>query len=529
VRQATRLSLTALVLALTACKGGPGTRPVLPSLTLALELDGGLDGGTVLSLSGLLDAGVDFGTVPVLVPADRTLLLGNIGGTELSVTAVVLLPDGGAFSLLVPTPTVVPSGGVVPLPLSFVAEAQQTYQGSLTIQSDDSQNASIQIPLIGRGSTQGKLEVTPDPIDFGPVGEGTSQFATVTLKSTGTAYLLISDISLAPGTDPAFTIASAVPNLDAGTTTAIDAGDSVQLALQFAPVAGTPIHPDGGFLLIQSSDPNQQPYLSVPLLAQVIGAPVPLIGDPGVVPVGALVTLDGGASYDPGGLYPLTYSWSLTYKPGGSQAQLSDVTVPFPQIVVDRPGPYRLSLNVTNDAGVQSLSPAFATINARPTEDIYVELVWQPHGAPNVRSLVDLDLHFLNLGYPGAFLNGAYDCFWGNRNPGIDGGTFGAICSEDAIVGPGPEWAGYANPANGVYTVAVDYYSTHGQAAVATDATVRIYIYGILAAQLTQELTTVGDTWWVANIGWPWVADGGLELIGVVNDGGTPPDAGPLP
>jgi hypothetical protein len=479
-----------------------------------------IDGGASFNIDELLDAGVDFGTVPVLVPARRTLLLDNIGGADLTVDAVTVLPDGGAFSIPGAIPTHVGAGETVPLPLQFIAQAEQTYQGSLTLQTGDPQNPMLSFALIGRGSTQGKLEVSPDPIDFGAVGEGTVQFETVTLQSTGTAALLISDITLGPGTDPSFAIVSAVPLADGGGTI-IDAGDLVQIALEFAPVAGTPIFPDGGTLRIQSTDPNHQPF-TVPLFGQMIGAPVPLIADPGVVPVGALVTLDGGASYDPGGLYPLTYSWTLARKPGGSLAQLSDPTVPFPTIVADQPGYYDFQLSVINDAGVQSLAPANATLYAKPLQDIYIELVWAPHGQPDTQSLVDLDLHFMS---PGAWLNGAYDCYWANPNPQMNayGGSFLAICSEDQIEGPGPEWAGYANPTNGTYSVGVMYRASHGQALVDTDATVRIYIYGILEAQLTRTLTTVGDIWWAAYINWPWLADGGITPIDVVDDGGEPP------
>jgi hypothetical protein len=292
--------------------------------------------------------------------------------------------------------------------------------------------------------------------------------------------------------------------------------------LQFTPSSSTPLVIDGGnnALLIASSDPNHQPYYSVPLVAQTIQAPVALIADPGVVPVGATVTLDGGASNDPGGLYPLSYAWTLQYIPAGSQAQLSSTTVAFPQITADQPGVYNFQLSVTNSAGVSSLTSAHATLTARPSEDIYVELVWAPHGAPTTQSLVDLDLHFLDSTLDGG-LNGANDCFWANPNPGGDaGGPFEATCGPDQIVGPGPEWAGYANPPNGnTYTVAVDYYSDHNQPPE-TDATVRIFIYGILEAELTQTLSTPGQVWWVADVNWPWNADGGIVLL---TDAGVSP------
>ncbi len=505
-----------LLSASIACKGGSGPRQVNPSLTIFLSVDGGQD----LQMGDLIDGGIDFGTVPVLVPVVQTLVLGNNGGAPLTIGSFALLPDGGPFTLLVGTPTDVQAGANVLLPLQFVAPAQAAYEGTITFTSSDPNNPDVSIALRGLGSTQGGLTVTPDPVNFGAVGEGTSQIEVVTLQSNGTAALVVSDVVLAPGTDPAFSIVSAAPNPDAGSAT-IDAGDSVQIALQFSPVPGTPIFIDGGTnaLLITSNDPNHQPAYSVGLVAQMIGAPVAIIADPGVVPVGATVTLDGGASYDPGNLYPLSYSWALVRSPPGSTSGLSSTTVAFPMIYADQPGDYDFSLSVTNDAGVQCLTPATARLTARPSEDIYVQLVWVPHDAPTTQSLVDLDLHFLATSLD-AGLNGPDDCFWANPTPGYDGGPFQATCSGDQIIGPGPEWAGYANPPDATtYTIAVDYYSDHNQAPE-TDATVRIFIYGILEAEIVQTLSTPGEVWWTAEVNWPWLLDGGIVVL---VDGGVPP------
>lgn len=58
---------------------------------------------------------------------------------------------------------------------------------------------------------------------------------------------------------------------------------------------------------------------------------------------------DGSASSDPDG-DPLTYQWTLSTKPAGSAATLSDPTTVNPTLIVDKPGIYVASLTVKDGA-----------------------------------------------------------------------------------------------------------------------------------------------------------------------------------
>ena len=62
---------------------------------------------------------------------------------------------------------------------------------------------------------------------------------------------------------------------------------------------------------------------------------------------GAPVTLTGAASRDLGGL-PLSYTWSLLSRPGGSNASLTSTTAISPSFVADRDGNYVAQLTVSN-------------------------------------------------------------------------------------------------------------------------------------------------------------------------------------
>ena len=82
--------------------------------------------------------------------------------------------------------------------------------------------------------------------------------------------------------------------------------------------------------------------------------------------VGQTAQLDGSASSDQDG-NPLTYQWTLTSIPPGSQATLSDATAVKPTFVVDRAGTYVATL-IVNDGVANSAADAVSvsTVNSAP-------------------------------------------------------------------------------------------------------------------------------------------------------------------
>lgn len=91
-------------------------------------------------------------------------------------------------------------------------------------------------------------------------------------------------------------------------------------------------------------------------------APVANAGSAQSVIAGStVVTLDGSRSTDPNG-DALRYVWSLTGKPAGSTAALSDPASPKPTFVADVPGAYVASL-VVNDGSLAS-SASTVTVTA---------------------------------------------------------------------------------------------------------------------------------------------------------------------
>jgi hypothetical protein len=90
-------------------------------------------------------------------------------------------------------------------------------------------------------------------------------------------------------------------------------------------------------------------------------SPVASIAAPVVQSVGSEVALDGSGSSDEDG-DPLTYTWSLTKSPAGSQVGLTGGSLANTTFTPDRPGTYEISL-VVND-GVTASQPASNTVVA---------------------------------------------------------------------------------------------------------------------------------------------------------------------
>lgn len=80
--------------------------------------------------------------------------------------------------------------------------------------------------------------------------------------------------------------------------------------------------------------------------------PVAKAGADQSVAAGAVVMLDGSASFDPEG-FPLTFSWTL-FPPAGSLAVLSEADTPTPFFRADVGGSYRAELLVSDPQGADA-------------------------------------------------------------------------------------------------------------------------------------------------------------------------------
>ncbi|EXI66571.1 MAG: Cell wall-associated polypeptide CWBP200 [Candidatus Accumulibacter adjunctus] len=98
-------------------------------------------------------------------------------------------------------------------------------------------------------------------------------------------------------------------------------------------------------------------------------APIAHAGPDQSVPLGSTATLDGSASRDPEGA-ALSYTWSLTGRPAGSNASLSGSDTVNPSFTLDRPGNYVAQL-IVGDGHLASApdTVTVSTSNSRPVAD----------------------------------------------------------------------------------------------------------------------------------------------------------------
>lgn len=209
-------------------------------------------------------------------------------------------------------------------------------------------------------------------------------------------------------------------------------------------------------------------------------------------------------------------------------------------VTVNIAGEYKFSLDVTDDAGVTSCAIAELVVQVIPDEDIHVELLWDtPQDADKLDKGMglgsDMDLHFSHQntdntkicktlaemcgaepcvclpdldkdGKVDPFFHSLYDCFWYNANPNwasqspeIDDNPGLDLDDTD---GWGPENLNLKKAeVNVTYTVGVHYWDAHGYGD--SEATVRIYILGVLKGEFKSVTMGPCDMWWVKKIAWP--------------------------
>ena len=178
-----------------------------------------------------------------------------------------------------------------------------------------------------------------------------------------------------------------------------------------------------------------------------------------------------------------------------------------PSFWADLSGVYELELIVIDALGLES-EPAVVVVEALPTNAVRIELTWDHPDS-------DLDLHLIQQG--GTFCDCATDVHYRDcgRTPNWFPQTPGANprLDVDDTSGFGPEninidghGASRFIP-DGTYTVAVHYYATNAQTSSwptqVSTATVRIYIFGLLAAELTREMQETAELWIAGAIHWP--------------------------
>lgn len=456
---------------------------------------------------------IDFGTVELTQQKVEIVKIENLENVPAVITAIEVTDDcGGCFVVQNPIDGL-DGFGTHDLELRFRATQLEIATGTVAIMSDDPQAPFTRITMVGRGSDMRRPDicVTPERVDFGFIPAGGIAIGSFVIRSCGTNTLAIDEIVIDPPGAP-FRVTTSTPSPQMPQFAEPGAQGSVSIRAEL-PESGTGTISARVLIrtnvLEEKNVPGEAGVVQVPLGGLANAPPVAVPGDDLTVEPWSRVTLDGSKSYDQDDPpdEPLSYRWRMVSTPGGSTTVLERATTFSPSFWVDITGTYEVELVVVDALGLES-APEVVVIEALPAEAVHIELTWDHPDS-------DLDLHFMRPTYE--FCDCITDVHYRDcaREPNWFPSTPGANprLDVDDRAGFGPEnlnidgdGAARFIPA-GEYQIAVHYYASNSEISSwptsESNATVRVFVFGLLAAELSRTMMMDNDLWHVGRLNWP--------------------------
>ncbi len=237
--------------------------PDAPQLTVALS-------AVVPSCSlAISPAALSFGNVGGSGTATQSVSLKNQGTLTCAISSITLGSGTDAdFSLTPSQPSSlsIPPGGAQSIPVDFTdmsgGAPPLLRTGTLTFDTSDLTQPSVSIPL---SATEPScvLQVSPTSVAFGTATLGTASTAQVTLTSQGQLTCSVSNVAIAPSSDPGFFIPAAQP-----TGLTVLPGGQATLAVDFEVAQSAAPFARQGTLTFTTTD-LASPQVSVTLSAVV--------------------------------------------------------------------------------------------------------------------------------------------------------------------------------------------------------------------------------------------------------------------
>jgi len=300
----------------------------------------------------------DFGNVTVNAVANSALTLTNSGAANLVISHTAVSGTGFEASAI-KTPTTVPPGGNVVLDLTFSSRTAGIFSGAVTVSSDDPNNPTETVALVGTATSQpvGRLFATPAALNFNNVQQGSTASAVTALKNTGTANVTLSQISLT---------GSGFSTSGIATPVLVVPGESLTLTVKYSPTSAKAssgeislISAQGGVTSVSVSGTMTQSALSLSPASINFGSAVTgvantqtvFVGNPGTLPVTISALNISGTGFSTSGMtLPLTLgagktaSFNVQFDPKsagastGSLSLVSDASNPSSAIALSGAG-----------------------------------------------------------------------------------------------------------------------------------------------------------------------------------------------
>lgn len=226
--------------------------------SLAVSLAGNGTSTSAIPDINLPVVSYNFGDVYIGKSATGYIAIQNVGTADLTVSGLTL-SGSGDYAIGSSAPLVVAPSRQVVVPVTFTPTVTGAAAGTLTIDSDDPDEASLAVSLSANG-LQGTADINLPAVtfNFGDVVVGTTQSGYIAIQNVGTAELTVTGLSFSGSAD--LVLRTAAPFT-------VAAGRQVMVRVDFTPSATGPVT---GTLTVDSDDPDE-PSLTVDVLGN--GAP----------------------------------------------------------------------------------------------------------------------------------------------------------------------------------------------------------------------------------------------------------------
>jgi hypothetical protein len=178
------------------------------------------------------------------------LIIRNVGSADLHVTGTSLVGAGaGEFAVVQGSaPFTVPVGATHPIDIRFAPVSPGAKSAMLRVASDDQDEGTVDLSVLGTGIMPPDVDVTPPQHDFGEVVITMPRSRTVSVRNVGGADLRVTAASLIGANADEFAIAAGGPPFT------VAAGATHNVEIQLAPTSeGT----KAAALRLVSDDPDE--------------------------------------------------------------------------------------------------------------------------------------------------------------------------------------------------------------------------------------------------------------------------------
>ena len=245
-----------------------------------LDLDGEEDPVPDIDVDPLT---LDFGQVDIGAFSSQAVTVSNVGGADLDVQSITYSGSTDFNWTSASLPGIIPPGGSALVYVTYSPVDDYTDSGTLTVASDDADEPTVDVTLLGEATPYPDIDVDPVAVDFGDVMVDTTETAEVAIANVGTADLEIYSCTFSG--DPNFWISSNPGNV------ILAPGDETALEISFHPMdvigylGSVEVHstdPDTGIIVVNIVGGGRAPDIYV----------WPMTLDYGTVAVGSSLTMD---------------------------------------------------------------------------------------------------------------------------------------------------------------------------------------------------------------------------------------------